>query len=158
MATRSVSATRKALLGKVHIGRKQLGLDGGAWRGLLAELFGVASSADLTDAELIRLVDHLAGLGAVFESKGHPRKKPGYQARAAGRRSDFYEIPDGPSAPMQRKVAALWRSLGYDMTSLDTRVRREFGVDALRWLTDRKDLRRLIVDLERRCACAPAQA
>lgn len=100
---------------------------------------------------LAQLVDHLAGLGAEFTSgAATPKAKPGYQARPAQRRSDFYEIPDGPRARVKRYIAAMWRELGYDMVSLDTRTKREFEVEAFRWLEDEKALHRLVTDLEKR--------
>lgn len=147
---RMTDGQRRGLLAKIHHGKKQLGLDDETWREMLLNLYGKTSCADLTGGELIRLVDHLATSGAVFTSRETPRNKPGYQARPAGRRSDFYEIPDGPSAGSLRYIAAMWRELGYDMTALDTRVRREFGVEAFRWLSKEQDIRRLVLDLQKR--------
>jgi hypothetical protein len=152
MAKGLTPAARKGLLGKAHIGRKQLGMDEETWRGMLEERYNVGSSGDLSDRQLVLLVDHLAGLGAEFTSKARPRNKPGYRAGAASRRSDFYEIPPGPNARTKRYIAALWRELGYDMLSLDTRVKREFGVEAFRWLEDEDALSRLVMDLRRRAA------
>lgn len=140
--------TRKSLLAKVHIAKKQLGLDDDAYRAILAR-FRVESSKDLDMKGLEKLVDHMAKLGAEFTS-ATPRSKPGYQARPAQRRSEFYEIPDGPRAKVKRYIAAMWRELGYDMVSLDTRVKREFAVHAFRWLEDEAALHRLVTDLEKR--------
>ncbi len=152
MAKGLTMAARNGLLGKAHMGGKQLGMDEETWRGMLEERYGVRSARDLSDRQLVLLVDHLAGLGAQFTSKGRPRNKPGYRAGAASRRSEFYEIPPGPSARTKRYIAALWRELGYDMLSLDTRVKREFGVEAFRWLEDEGALARLVQDLRRRVA------
>ena len=148
--------TRKSLLAKIHIAKKQLGLDDDAYRSILAR-FRVESSKDLDAKGLAQLVDHMARLGAEFTSatpKAKPGAKPGakseYQARPAQRRSEFYEIPDGPRAKVKRYIAAMWRELGYDMVSLDTRTKREFAVDAFRWLEDEAALHRLVTDLEKR--------
>lgn len=144
--------TRRSLLAKIHIAQKQLGLDDAVYRALLAR-FGVASAKDLSMKGLAQLVDHMAQKGAEFTSpapKATPSSKPGYQARPAQRRSEFYEIPDGPRAKVKRYIAAMWRELGYDMVSLDTRVKREFAVDAFRWLEDEQGLHRLVTDLEKR--------
>lgn len=149
-APRMTPGQRRGLYAKIHIGRKQIGLDDETWRDLLETKYGKSSSADLTGVELIKLVDHLAAQGAQFTSSTEPRNKPGYQAKAASRRSDWYEIPDGPQAGSLRYIAAMWRELGYDMTALDTRVRREFKVEALRWLAREQDIRRLVADLEQR--------
>lgn len=149
-APRMTDGQRRGLYAKIHIGRKQIGLDDETWRDLLETKYGKSSSADLTGVELIKLVDHLAAQGAVFTSRSEPRNKPGYQAKAAQRRSDWYEIPDGPRARVKRYIAAMWRELGYEMTALDTRTNREFGVEAFRWLEDETALFRLVTDLEKR--------
>ena len=100
-------------------------------------------------AELSRVIDHLASKGAVFTSAA---RKGQYKAKAAQRRSDFYEIPDGPSAKQMRHIAALWRDLGYPMEKIDTRVKKQFGVEAFRWLTDPAKLQILGKDLAKRLA------
>lgn len=140
--------TRKSLLAKIHIAKKQLGLGEEEYRAILAR-FRVESSKDLDAKGLAQLVDHMARLGAEFTS-ATPKAKPGYQARPAQRRSEYYEIPDGPRAKVKRYIAAMWRELGYDMVSLDTRAKREFKVDAFRWLEDEAALHRLVTDLEKR--------
>jgi len=61
---------RKALLGKVHIAKKQLGLDDEMYRQILTDRYGVASSAKLS-------LDKLKDLCAHFERKGwKPTEKP----------------------------------------------------------------------------------
>lgn len=142
--------TRNSLLAKIHIARKQLGMDETTYRAVLAK-FDVASSKDLTMKGLALLVDHMAKLGAEFTTATpKPGASSGYRAKAAQRRSEFYEIPDGPRAKVKRYIAAMWKELGYDMVSLDTRARREFNVDAFRWLEDEEALHRLVRDLEKR--------
>lgn len=150
-SARSEDPRRKALLGKSSIGVKQLGIDADTLQEMLHHLFGKISRADLTVPELVRLCDLLAQRGAMFTSSASA-PKPGkpYKAKAAGRRSDWYEIPDGPLAPLKRLIAATWRDLGYDMTSLDTRVQRSFSVEAFRWLNDEGHLRTLAADLDKR--------
>lgn len=147
---RTHPAQRRAMLAKTAIAVKQLGLDDETFRAMLRNLFGRESRKELNDHELALLCDHLATLGASFTAKDTPREGKPFRRKAAGRRSDWYEIPEGPLAPLKRKIAAMWRELGYDMTSLDTRVRRSFGVDAFRWLEDERHLRTLLADLETR--------
>lgn len=147
---RTNAAHRKALLGKSSIGVKQLGIDADTLREMLRNLFGRESRAELTAPELVRLCDHLAQRGARFTSGAAPREGKPYKVKAAGRRSDWYEIPEGPQAARKRGIAAMWRKLGYDMTSLDTRVQRAFGVEAFRWLENERDLCALAKDLETR--------
>lgn len=148
--TRTNAAHRKALLGKAAIGVKQLGIDADTLREMLRNLFGRESRAELTAPQLVLLCDHLAQRGARFTSGAAPREGKPYKVKAAGRRSDWYEIPEGPQAARKRGIAAMWRRLGYDMTSLDTRVQRAFGVEAFRWLDDEGNLRTLARDLEAR--------
>lgn len=119
-----------------------------AFRAMLEEIGGERSLADMSRTGMARVVDHFAREYKIeFE---HVNKKKPYQARAAGRRTDFYEIPDGPSAPQMRKILMLWKSLGYSMTAIDTRVKAQFGVEAFRWLTDPAMLDTLARDLNKR--------
>lgn len=147
---RTNTGHRKALLGKSSIGVKQLGIDADTLCEMLRNLFGKESRAELTAPELVRLCDHLAQRGAKFTSSAAPREGKSYKVKAAGRRSDWYEIPEGPQAARKRRIAAMWRELGYDMTSLDTRVQRAYGVEAFRWLESERDLCALAKDLETR--------
>jgi hypothetical protein len=47
-------------------------------------------------------------------------------------------------------VAGLWNELGYPMAALHSRVKRQFKVERLQWLTDHDSLHVLITDLEAR--------
>ena len=55
-----------------------------------------------------------------------------------------------PHAREKRAILAIWRKLGYSMTSLDTRVKREFGAEIFVWLQDGAAVSRLLTDLQRR--------
>ena len=140
---------KHAMIGKTEIARKQLGLDDDAFREILLTVTGHSSRKDCSEAQLSRLIDHFAQCGAVFTSaQKHPDK--GFKVKASQRRSDFYEIPDGPHARQKRFICAMWRELGYDMTSLDTRVKRQLGIDAFRWCNDPAFLQTLGKDLQSR--------
>ena len=139
-----------AMIGKTEIARKQLGLDDAAFREIVFSVTGQSSRADCTEAQLSRLIDHLARCGAVFTSSQRRAGGKDFKARAAQRRSDFYEIPDGPYARQKRYICAMWRDLGYDMLSLDTRVKRQLGIDAFRWCNDPDFLQTLGKDLAKR--------
>jgi hypothetical protein len=154
---------KKAMLAKVNIGRGQLPEygDEDTWRDMLENIGGNRRSSQMSEAQLARVIHFMAERGAVFTSRkqaGAAGKNAAYKAKAAQRRSDFYEIPDGPYAPQMRKIAALWQELGYAMTSLDARVKRQFGVDAFRWLRDPAKLQTLGRDLEKRLARKKATA
>ena len=64
---------RKALLAKIHVAKKQLGLTEEEYRALLDGHFGAASAADLGLTDLKRLVLVLVGYG-FKPSKGHARR------------------------------------------------------------------------------------
>ena len=63
---------RKALLAKIHVAKKQLGLTEDEYRALLDGHFGAASAADLGLTDLKRLVLVMADYG-FKPSKGHAR-------------------------------------------------------------------------------------
>lgn len=60
---------RRPLYAKIHIARKQLGISDGAYKGLLAERFGVESSTKLTVKQLALLLKHFEDLGFVPTTK-----------------------------------------------------------------------------------------
>ena len=139
---------------KIRWGRTQVPAfkDEEAWRLMLQEIGGKASLGDMDTRGMSRIVDHLAREFGVEFSKGKASSGP-YTVGAAGRRSDFYEIPDGmPHASLKRKILKLWKLLGYDVKKIDTRIKRQYGVEALRWCHDRDALSTIAKDLEKRLA------
>lgn len=133
---------RKALYAKIAIGRKQLAHFSDAdYRELLQREYKASSAKDLTEPQLARLVDTLAHMGATYTTPGKP------QRAAPHARSDYYHIADDQYGPIKRNICAIWKRLGYDMTSLDTRVKREFGVESFAWLRDWTPLKRLLRDM-----------
>ena len=141
-------AMRLGLYRKIEVARKQLPhLDEAAFRNILECEYGVRSRKDMTTKQLSRLVRYLATLGATYEKpKKGARKAPG-----SAPRPNFIEIPDSdPYASSKRQILAIWRKLGYNMSSLDTRVKRAFNVKCLAWLEDWKSIKTLLSDLQRR--------
>lgn len=55
-----------------------------------------------------------------------------------------------PYAREKRQILAIWRKLGYSMTSLDTRVKRAFGTHCFVWLQNGEQISTLLSDLQRR--------
>lgn len=139
---------RLGLYRKIEIARKQLpDMDETAFRGLLRSEFGVESRKDLSVNELARLVHLFAGMGVTFTAPAKAKK----QEVRPHSRTDWVEITDSmPYAAEKRKIAAIWRKLGYALPSLDTRVKRAFGVNLFVWLKDGEQIGRLLADLERR--------
>ena len=129
------------MLAKVHIGKKAMGWDDDTYRLILQSRYGKSSAAHLTDEELADMCEYLRGQGVRF--------------RPLDKRKDrqrYYRIPDGtPYAQQKRYICALWAKLGYPLTGLDTRVKRQFGVAKLIWLHDQEHLQTLAKDLYTRC-------
>lgn len=137
---------RRPLYAKIGIARKQLPhLDEESYRELLQNKFGTSSSKELDWHQLTRLVHMLAGMGAEYTSGGTNNKV------TAKARPDWIEITDSmPHAGVKRQILAIWKKLGYSMTSLETRVQRQFGVHTFAWIQDYDKLSSLLSDLQRR--------
>lgn len=140
-------AQRLGMYKKIEIGRKQLPemSDDSFFRDWLEKEFSKRSRKDLSHTELVKLVNKLGQLGAVYKSAGtNKQTKPHV-------RPDFYEIPDNvPHANVKRQICAIWRKLGYSMTSLETRIKREFKVATFAWVHDGKQLSSLLCNLQKR--------
>jgi hypothetical protein len=74
------------LLAKIHIAKKELGLEDSIYRDILYRKFRVGSSKSLSDSQALVLINHFKGLGWVPKSK--PKK---------------YDDPTGPEGPMGRR-------------------------------------------------------
>ncbi len=127
---------------KIAIACKALGIDR---LQLLSDRYDVESMKELTPRQLSDLYRHFRALGWSPVNK----KKP--VTHKEKNRKDFIYL-DGPVAAQQRKVMALWKELGYEPASIHARVKKQFGVDSFRWLTDYDSLHILITDLEARLA------
>ena len=108
----------------IHTLKAKVQMSDDAYRVLLARLTGKASSKDMSVAERAIVRDHLAALAA----------RLGVAPSAPARR---HEAP-----PKERKVWALWQQLARDgkiaradAAALNAWVKRQVGVDALRFAT-----------------------
>lgn len=138
---------RRGLYAKIAIARTQLpDMDEEAYRARLRNEYGRESAAALTLAQLSRLVDDFAVRdGVVYTSKGSNKKTTPHA------RPDWINVPEGaPHADLKRQICAIWRKLGYSMTSLETRIKRQFGAPTLLWVHDREKLSALLTDLQAR--------
>lgn len=120
---------RQALTAKVHIAKKELRLGDDAYRDILQRKFGKPSSRNLTQPQLVDLVEHFKSLG--WQAK---KKTP---ARAGKRPLD--------AKPVSRKARALWISLYHlgcvsdpSESALAAFVKRQANVDDLRFLDDER--------------------
>jgi len=133
---------------KIHIAQKDLRMDDQTYRDILSLNFsGATSSKELTDAQVRQLI-------AIFQARGwQPKIPPLVKSGRTGRRAvndNYRKVPAGPYAAMQRKVLALWNSLGYELKKLDSRCKKQFGIDRIEWVRDYDQLHTLIIDLEAR--------
>lgn len=134
---------RRAMLAKIHIGKKERGMAEEEYRAMLQERYGKASSSKLTFEEMKDLVSFLEHLGVQYPNSRERSLKP---------RRDFYEIPDGTThARQKRYIAALWDALGWKMSGLDVRAKSQWGVESFLWLNDQAALQTLMKDLINRC-------
>ena len=139
---------RLGLYRKIEIARKQLpDMDEEAFRDRLRNEYGVSSRKEMSVSQLSRLVHDFAREGVVYTA---PAKAKNRQVRPHSR-PDWIEITDSMDhAPEKRQILAIWRKLGYSMSSLDTRVKRAFGVPLFVWMQDWEQLSTLLSDLQRR--------
>jgi len=133
--------TRRSLLAKVHIAKKDLGLADDAYRAILTR-HGVESSSKLDMKGLEKLLDHFEKLGWVPTPKQtKPRINP-----------EYITIPDGtPYAAQKRYALALAKALGWNLVGLQKRIKLQFGVENILWLNDQGALQALIKDMTNRC-------
>ena len=120
---------RRAMIGKVKIAQKELGLDEAVYRALLDRVVGRSSAADCTEAQLARVLDELKRLG------WKPVVAKGGKAGAA---------PTSKPRPADHAVAgkarALWISLHHlgvvrdpSERALEAFAKRQLGVERLQW-------------------------
>lgn len=113
--------TRRADLAKIHIAKKQLGLDDETYRAMLFEVAGVSSSADLDDKGRDTLLRHMERVGAKFESATRSRKVAGYPGKPA-------------KMTMQlEKVEALLADMKMPWSYVNSMCKHMFGVDRIQW-------------------------
>jgi phage gp16-like protein len=73
---------RRMELAAIHTGKRALGLDDAAYRGLLGQVTGKSSAADLTGTERARVLDRMRELGFGRAGKARPaprERKPATQ-------------------------------------------------------------------------------
>lgn len=74
--TNKTDRRRNAALSKIHIAKKQIGLDDDSYRDLLMNTAGVKSSKDLTAAGLALVIKRLGQLGAKFTAPKQAGRRP----------------------------------------------------------------------------------
>jgi phage gp16-like protein len=122
------SARRQALLGKIHIGRKQLDMDEDTYRDMMKNIGRVksASSKDLTPAGIDRVLQHMQRAGAIFTSP----KRAGRRPHSIGSASD--------RAAQISKIEALLADAGRPYEYAVSMARRMYKKDALEFCDGRE--------------------
>lgn len=135
--------TARGALAKIHIAKKDLGLDDETYRAMLARLTGKTSSRDCSDAQLGLVLDEMKAKGWKPAFKVVARN-PGAPTRRGAL----------ASSPMARKARAMWISLHQlgvvrdpSEAALESFGRRQLGVEKLQW-ADQSHGNRLIEALK----------
>jgi len=121
-----------SVIAAIHVAKRQLGLDDETYRDLIERETGKRSAGELTSSERRRLLQVFEGMG--FKRRG---KKPGLDGRFAG------------------KLQALWIA-GWNLglvrdrrdTALTAFVKRQTGLDAVRFCHDPEDAKKAIEALK----------
>lgn len=138
------TSTRNALVGKVHLAKKQLGLGDDEYRALLLGATGKESCKDLGVAQLSDVLNRFVALG--FQPAA------GRAPQDGKKRAGYIEIPDSdPLAAQKRYALGLAGMLGWSPKSLNKRLEKQFQVSDIRWLKDQAALQTLIKDMCNRC-------
>ncbi|HUO23678.1 MAG TPA: regulatory protein GemA [Caulobacteraceae bacterium] len=129
---------RRAMLGKVHIARKELGLDEATYRAVLLRITGQQSASLCSMGQLATVLKEFGAKGwkpAVFVN---PDKQT---EPATGKQTDPRPTaPKAASTPMAKKARAMWISLHQlgvvrdpSDRALESFGRRQLRVDKLEW-------------------------
>jgi phage gp16-like protein len=94
------------LLAKIHIAKKEMGLDEETYREMIGQAVGnahVRSSKDLTNEQALKLI-------RLFKDKGwipYAGRRPAPPKKYDDQKGDFYSA----SAAIKRKIEAMWHDL-----------------------------------------------
>ena len=126
---------RNRQLGRIHAGKKALGLDDDTYRCLLERVTGKRSSADMTHLERQAVITELVRLGFKVED-------------AAARKRVFAGKPKNVAeVPMLRKVEALLADNHRPWSYAHSMAKRMFHVNRVEWLHD-DQLHKLVAALQ----------
>jgi len=114
--------SKGSLLAKVHIAKKDLGLDGETYRAVLTRVTGHDSSADCSVPELVRAVAEFRRLGWTPTSKAQPAGKSASK-------------PPKGKAPLMGKITALLAEAKRPDAYAEAMARRMYKRDALAFCT-----------------------
>lgn len=122
---------RNSELAKIHIAKKQLGLDDETYRSMLWTVARVTSSKDLDQSGRRALLEHL-------RARGFKDQKPARKTRGRPRNID--------ASAQLGKVEAMLADAGRPWAYADGMAARMFGVDRVAWC-NADQLQRIIAAL-----------
>jgi len=134
---------RRNLLAKIHIAKKQLGLEEDAYRSLLKQVTGKESAKDLKAGELVKVLEEFGSLGFRVQGKPSPQTSPrGRGSQTKGKLSPQTRDKNPLEKTQVDKIRALWIE-GYQVGVIKNRyeeglngfVRRMFKVERVEWLS-----------------------
>ena len=129
-AAKNNTGLRRALLAKVHIAIKELGIDDADYRDILDREFGASSASELNTNQLVELVRY-------FKSKGWTVK----QSRDSRMLSQATALREKAKHMLEDAV------LSGRIRNERAFVRKLVGVEDLRWCKDPHKLERLLAAL-----------
>ncbi|OOF46922.1 GemA protein [Rodentibacter trehalosifermentans] len=109
---------RKSLMAKIHIGKKQLGLDEETYRQFLANLTGKSSCAAMAAEELHKVLGEMVKKGFKAQSKFWGNRP----------------VPKEDKKVYLAKITALLAKHGLPKEYADGIAKRSFKVDFVHWL------------------------
>lgn len=125
----TASGPRLKLYGRIHCLMSELGISDETYRDILHVNFnGVSSKADLTDRQLLKLIDHLEAL----HPGGQPPRNKSYPKRPRN-------MDKGDSRAVQLgKIEALLTVGGKPWAYADAIARNVCKIDKVEWVPDDK--------------------
>ncbi len=129
--TRVTKDSRASLLAKLHIAKKELGLDDDLYRSMLERVTGKRSAAKLSIKELVSMVEEMKSKGWQATTKPTYGRKP-------------VVCPDGRA--LLRKIEALLADDKKPWSYAEGIAKRMFGVEKLEWC-NAEQLRAIVVAL-----------
>lgn len=124
--------TRQRDLAKIHIAKKQLGMDDETYRELLFNIAGVRSAADLDGRGRSAVIKHLRRCGF----KSSPKRPKGYKSSHKSANASGMHIESSPErAPLLSKIGAILADLNLSWAYADGIAKRMFGIERVRWLS-----------------------
>jgi phage gp16-like protein len=120
---------RRRDLAKIHIAKKQLGLDDETYREMLLQVAGVASAADLSAAMRLRVLAHMHRAGFRDRRGKRPARKAGYPGRPRN-------MDHGSRAAQLQKIEALLTVGGKPWAYANAMAQRICKVDRIEWVPD----------------------